>query len=64
MFVVDLIVLALVQVAEQEKQVAELMIRGHNNQDLFSLDIKRFEKFNSSLKFIQKRATETLRKFI
>ena len=42
------------------KEVAELMIRGHNNQDLFSLDIKRFEKFNSSLKFIQKRATETL----
>ena len=36
------------------------MVRGHNNQDLFSLDIKRFEKFNSSLKFIQKRTTETL----
>ncbi|MDC1151870.1 FAD-dependent oxidoreductase [Pelagibacteraceae bacterium] len=42
------------------KALAELMIRGHNNQDLFSLDIKRFEKFNSSLKFIQKRTTETL----
>ena len=42
------------------KTLAELMIRGHNNQDLFSLDIKRFEKFNSSLKFIQKRTTETL----
>ena len=36
------------------------MTRGHNNEDLFSLDIKRFEKFNSSLKFIQNRATETL----
>ena len=42
------------------KALAELMVRGHNNQDLFSLDIKRFEKFNSSLKFIQKRTTETL----
>ena len=42
------------------KTIAELMIRGHNNQDIFSLDIKRFEKFNSSLKFIQNRATETL----
>jgi glycine cleavage system aminomethyltransferase T/glycine/D-amino acid oxidase-like deaminating enzyme len=42
------------------KAIAELMIRGHNNQDLFSLDIKRFEKFNSSINFIQKRATETL----
>ena len=42
------------------KTIAELMIKGHNNQDLFSLDIKRFEKFNSSLKFIQERATETL----
>jgi glycine cleavage system aminomethyltransferase T/glycine/D-amino acid oxidase-like deaminating enzyme len=42
------------------KALAELMVRGHNNQDLFSLDIKRFEKFNSSLKFIQRRTTETL----
>ena len=42
------------------KTIAELMTRGHNNEDLFSLDIKRFEKFNSSLKFIQNRATETL----
>jgi glycine cleavage system aminomethyltransferase T/glycine/D-amino acid oxidase-like deaminating enzyme len=42
------------------KTIAELMVRGHNNQDIFSLDIKRFEKFNSSLKFIQNRATETL----
>ena len=36
------------------------MIRGHTNKDLFSLDVKRFEKFNSSLKFIKERATETL----
>ena len=35
------------------------MIKGHTDQDLFSLDVKRFEKFNSSLKFI-KRTTETL----
>jgi glycine cleavage system aminomethyltransferase T/glycine/D-amino acid oxidase-like deaminating enzyme len=42
------------------KAIAELMIRGHNNEDLFCLDIKRFEKFNSSLKFIQNRTTETL----
>ncbi len=42
------------------KTIAEMMVRGHNNQDLFSLDLKRFEKFNSSLKFIQERATETL----
>ncbi len=42
------------------KIVAEWMIRGHTNQDLFSLDVKRFEKFNSSLKFIKERTTETL----
>jgi glycine cleavage system aminomethyltransferase T/glycine/D-amino acid oxidase-like deaminating enzyme len=42
------------------QSIAELMMRGYNDQDLFSLDIKRFEKFNSSLKFIQHRATETL----
>ncbi len=42
------------------KTIAELMIDGYSKQDLFSLDIKRFEPFNSSLKFIQKRTTETL----
>ena len=36
------------------------MIKGHTNQDLLSLDVKRFGKFNSSLKFIKERATETL----
>ena len=29
-------------------------------RDSLSLDIKRFEKFNSSLKFIKERTTETL----
>ena len=42
------------------KAVAEWMIKGHTNQDLLSLDVKRFEKFNSSLKFIKERTTETL----
>jgi 4-methylaminobutanoate oxidase (formaldehyde-forming) len=42
------------------KAVAEWMIRGHTDQDLFSLDVKRFEKFNSSLNFIKERTTETL----
>ena len=42
------------------KAVAEWMIRGHTNQDLLSLDVKRFEKFNSTLKFIKERTTETL----
>ncbi len=42
------------------RAVAEWMIKGHTNQDLFSLDVKRFEKFNSSLKFIKERTTETL----
>jgi glycine cleavage system aminomethyltransferase T/glycine/D-amino acid oxidase-like deaminating enzyme len=42
------------------KAVAEWMMKGHTNQDLFSLDVKRFEKFNSSLKFIKERVTETL----
>ncbi len=40
--------------------VAEWMIKGHTNQDFLSLDVKRFEKFNSSLKFIKERTTETL----
>ena len=36
------------------------MINGHINEDLFSLDIKRFQKFHSSKKFIIERVTETL----
>ncbi len=39
---------------------AEWMINGHINEDLFSLDIKRFQKFHSSKKFIMARVTETL----
>ena len=39
---------------------AEWMINGHINEDLFSLDIKRFQKFHSSKKFIIERVTETL----
>jgi len=39
---------------------AEWMINGHMNEDLYSLDIKRFQKFHSSKKFIMKRVTETL----
>jgi len=39
---------------------AEWMINGHINEDLFSLDIKRFQKFHSSKKFITERVTETL----
>ena len=39
---------------------AEWMINGHMNEDLYSLDIKRFQKFHSSKKFIMTRVTETL----
>ena len=39
---------------------AEWMINGHINEDLFSLDIKRFQNFHSSKKFIMERVTETL----
>jgi glycine cleavage system aminomethyltransferase T/glycine/D-amino acid oxidase-like deaminating enzyme len=39
---------------------AEWMMNGHINEDLFSLDIKRFQKFHSSKKFIMERVTETL----
>ena len=39
---------------------AEWMINGYMNEDLFSLDIKRFQKFHSSKKFIMSRVTETL----
>ena len=39
---------------------AEWMINGHMTEDLYSLDIKRFQKFHSSKKFIMERVTETL----
>ncbi len=42
------------------KITAEWMINGYINEDLFSLDIKRFQNFHSSKKFIMERVTETL----
>ena len=39
---------------------AEWMINGYMAEDLYSLDIKRFQKFHSSKKFIMERVTETL----
>jgi len=42
------------------KVTAEWMINGYMNEDLYSLDIKRFQKFHSSKKFIMNRVTETL----
>ena len=42
------------------RATAEWMMNGHINEDLFSLDIRRFEKFHSSKKFIMERVTETL----
>ncbi len=42
------------------KITAEWIINGHLNEDIFSLDIKRFQKFHSSKKFIMERVTESL----
>ena len=42
------------------KITAEWMINGEIYEDVFSLDISRFEKFHSELEFITKRVTETL----
>ena len=39
---------------------AEWIINGYMTEDLYSLDIKRFQKFHSSKKFIMERVTETL----
>ena len=39
---------------------AEWMINGYMNEDLYSIDIKRFQKFHSNKKFIMNRVTETL----
>ena len=39
---------------------AEWMINNGLNEDLFSLDIRRFEKFHSEIKFITERVTESL----
>ena len=42
------------------KVTAEWMINGGVNEDVFSLDISRFEKFHSETSFIVKRAAESL----
>ena len=42
------------------KVTAEWMMNGHINEDIFSYDIKRFQKFHSGIKFIKERVTETL----
>ena len=42
------------------KITAEWMINGEINEDVFKLDISRFEKFHSETKFIMERVTETL----
>ncbi len=42
------------------KITAEWMIKDYINEDIFSYDIKRFQKFHSEIKFIKERVTETL----
>ena len=42
------------------KITAEWMMNGEIYEDIFSLDISRFEKFHSELNFITERVTETL----
>ena len=42
------------------KVTAEWMMNGHINEDIFSYDIKRFQRFHSEIKFIKERVTETL----
>ncbi len=42
------------------KVTAEWLMTGHINEDIFSYDIKRFQKFHSELGFIKKRITESL----
>ena len=42
------------------KITAEWMMNGEMHEDIFSLDISRFEKFHSELDFITERVTETL----
>ena len=42
------------------KITAEWMINGEINEDVFSLDISRFEKFHSETNFIVDRAAESL----
>ena len=42
------------------KVTAEWMMNGGISEDIFQLDISRFEKFHSKTKFITERVTETL----
>jgi len=42
------------------KITAEWLMNGHINEDIFSYDIKRFQKFHSNLGFIKERITESL----
>ena len=42
------------------KITAEWMMNGEIYEDVFSLDVSRFEKFHSELAFITERVTETL----
>jgi 4-methylaminobutanoate oxidase (formaldehyde-forming) len=42
------------------KITAEWLMTGHINEDIFSYDIKRFQKFHSELGFIKERITESL----
>ena len=52
--------IGLVSAGGAGKVTAEWMMNGGTNEDLFSLDIARFEKFHSETKFITERVTETL----
>jgi len=42
------------------KVTAEWMMNGYISEDIFSYDIKRFQKFHSEINFIKERITETL----
>ena len=42
------------------RATAEWIMNGGISEDIFSLDISRFEKFHSEIKFITERVTETL----
>ena len=52
--------IGLVSAGGAGRVTADWMMNGGINEDLFSLDIKRFEKFHSELKFITERVTESL----
>ena len=52
--------IGLVSAGGAGRVTAEWMMNGGVNEDLFSLDIRRFEKFHSEIKFITKRVTESL----